>query len=172
MGDRDAPRDAVDCHVQIASHPIEGNQHAPVCSPLTYGTNPPSSGDHYGVWADYQTYGVPFPRGFWVHSLEHGAIVMTYNCTDGCADDVAYAQALIDSLPADCGSGARRVILTPDPELDVRFAASAWGFTLRADCFDRDAFASFIAEHYDHGPESTCAAGVDPTGGCSEPICP
>jgi len=37
--------------------------------------------------------------------------------------------------------------MLPDPDLDVRFAASAWGFTLKAACFDRDAFAS-RAEHF------------------------
>jgi hypothetical protein len=156
----------------VASHPIEGAQHVPICSPITYATNPPSSGDHYPSWADYRTYDRPILRGFWVHSLEHGAVVITYNCPGGCSAEVAAAQAFIDGLPTDCGPMARRVILTPDPDLDVRFAASAWGFTLRANCFDRDAFSSFFAAHYDHAPESICGGGTDPTELCGPSICP
>lgn len=144
----------------------------PICSPLIFATNPPSSGNHYAIWADYRTYARPILRGFWVHSLEHGAVVITYNCPGGCAEDVAAAQAFIDGLPADCGPMSRRVIMTPDPELDVRFAASAWGYTLRANCFDRDTFSSFYSAHYDHGPESICGGGTDPTELCGSSICP
>jgi hypothetical protein len=111
-------------------------------------------------------------RGFWVHSLEHGAVVITYRCREGCADEVAAAQAFVDGLPMDRGTMTRRVILAPDPELDVRFAASAWGYTLRASCFDRDAFSSFYDAHYDHAPESIVGGGTDPTELCGPSICP
>jgi hypothetical protein len=144
----------------------------PTCSPLTYGTNPPSSGNHYAIWADYRTYDRPILPGFWVHALEHGAMVITYNCPGGCPDEVAAAQSFVDGLPADCGAMARRVILAPDPLLDIRFAASAWGYTLRASCFDRDAFSSFYAAHYDHAPESICGGGTDPTELCGGSSCP
>jgi hypothetical protein len=169
-GDRDAR--PADCQATIASHPVEGVQHVPICSPLSYQTNPPSSGNHYPMWAAYQTYDRPFPRGFWVHSLEHGAVVITYNCPGGCADEVADVQAFIDGLPADCGDTARRVIMTPDPDLDVRFAASAWRYTLRANCFDRDAFSTFFTEHYDRAPESICGGGADPREICGPSMCP
>jgi hypothetical protein len=160
------------CDPVVAEHPSEGANHMPICSPLTFGTNPPSSGNHYPTWAAYQSYERAIARGFWVHSLEHGAVVITYNCPGGCPSEVAEAQAYIDSLPSDCGSTPRRIILTPDPELDVRFAASAWGFTLRANCFDRDAFAAFQDAHYGRGPESICGGGVDPTDMCGVSVCP
>ncbi|HMJ52543.1 MAG TPA: DUF3105 domain-containing protein [Polyangiaceae bacterium] len=161
-----------DCQATVAPSPIEGAQHVPICSPVVYATNPPSSGNHYPMWADYRTYDRPILRGFWVHSLEHGAVVISYNCPGGCAAEVASAQSFVDGLPADCGLMARRVILTPDPDLDVRFAASAWGFTLRANCFDRHAFADFFSAHYDHAPESICGGGTDPTELCGPSICP
>ena len=167
-----APPDHGDCHAEIAGHPIEGAQHMPLCSPLTYGTNPPSSGNHYPIWAAYQMYDRAIPRGFWVHSMEHGAVVFSYNCPGGCADEVAAVQAFIEGLPADCGANTRRVILTPDPDLDVRFAASAWGYTLRANCFDHDSFSAFFTEHYNHAPESICGGGTDPTEMCGPSACP
>lgn len=160
------------CQSTASEHLTEGALHVPVCSPVTYGTNPPSSGNHYPVWAEYKTYDLPIPRGFWVHSLEHGAMVITYNCPGGCATEVAAIQAFIQALPADCGSGTRRLILAPDPELDVRFAASAWLHTLRSNCFDRDAFQAFYDAHYNKAPEAVCGGGSDPTGMCGTPVCP
>ena len=170
--DPDGGSDPGHCRIVVGAHAIEGAQHMPLCSPLTYGTNPPSSGNHYAEWADYRAYERAIFRGFWVHSLEHGAMVITYNCPGGCPDEVAAARAFIDALPADCGPNSRRLILTPDPELDVRWAASTWGYTLRANCFDRDAFSAFYTEHYDHAPESICGGGTDPTELCGGAPCP
>jgi hypothetical protein len=148
---------------------IEGYQHLEPCTVVHYGTKPPSSGDHYAVWSNYKTYADAIPEGYWVHNLEHGAIVITYNCPSGCAADVAAAQQMIDALPIDpvctaLGEGVRsRVIMTPDPKLDVEFAASAWGWTLRARCFDPEVFRAFAVAHYGQGREPYCDNDVDVT---------
>ena len=111
------------------------------------------------------------PRGFWVHDLEHGAVVITYNCPGGCAAEVAQAQALIDSvIDSACVASTgtkRRIVMTPDPDLDVRWAASSWGWTLRASCFEPAVFQQFITEHYNHSPEDECSGYWDfqPDGG-------
>ena len=146
---------------------IEGFDHVPVCSSVTYRTKPPSSGNHYPIWAAYKTYATPIPEGFFVHNLEHGTVVLTYNCPNGCAADVAAAQAMIDALLTDPECAAqgsavrRRTLMTPDPNLDVPFAASAWGWTLRAKCFDPVVFESFATRHYNQGREDICADGDD-----------
>jgi hypothetical protein len=107
------------------------------------------------------TYSAPIPEGFWVHNMERGAVVLTYNCPNGCDTDVAAAQAWIDALPTDPVCGANRVVMTPDPNLDVEFAASAWRWTLRANCFDSTAFGAFYTAHYGGGRELICAGGDD-----------
>ncbi|MET0794785.1 MAG: DUF3105 domain-containing protein [Polyangiaceae bacterium] len=139
--------------------------HLTVCSAVDYLDNPPIGGDHYPVWAAFQSYSFAVPRGFWVHDLEHGAVVFSYNCPDGCSDEVATVQALIDALPEDplcAGTGTpRRVVLTPDPLLDVRWGLSAWGHTLRAECVDADRFRDFYLNHFGLGPEALCNAGSD-----------
>jgi hypothetical protein len=153
------------CNVVTQSATGLTQNHLSACSPIDYPENPPIGGDHYSVWAAFQTFSFVVPRGFWVHDLEHGAIVFTYNCPDGCADEVAQVQALIDALPVDplCdGMGvARRVVLTPDPLLDVRWGVSAWGHTLRADCVDGERFTQFYLNHFGLGPEVLCAPGSD-----------
>jgi len=155
--------DGNSCNVVVESQPNGGHLHTTDCAPVTYASNPPSSGTHYPDWAKYKTYSAPVPWGFLVHCLEHGAIDIVYNCPDGCPDEVAQAQALIDGLAPDPGCGApMKIVLAPAPDLDVRWAASAWTWTLRATCFDKQAFASFIAAYY-QGPdtEGACDGGLD-----------
>ena len=151
------------CSVDIASHEPDEALHVTECSHIDYSTNPPSSGMHYSVWAAYQTYDFPVPRGYWVHALEHGAVVFTYNCPDGCADEVAQVESLIASLPSDprCTPVGldHQVIITPDPLLDTRWAMSSWGKTLRATCIDEAAFQEFYESNSAFGPEDICGGG-------------
>jgi hypothetical protein len=172
----DGTVDGAQCTTTIAPHSDEGATHVSCMSEVSYQTEPPSSGNHYNCWAAYQTYSAPIPWGNLVHSLEHGAIVFVYNCPAGCAADVADMQAFIDGLPLDddCAPtlGKNRIILMPDPDpnLGVKFAASAWDWTLRADCFDPVAFRQFFDDHYDHGREVICSDGWQPADLCSD-IC-
>lgn len=152
------------CNVQPQSMSGLSRSHVSVCSELSYPDDPPAGGTHYSSWAAFGSYSFPVPRGFWVHDLEHGAVVYSYNCDDGCADEVARVQGLIDALPHDpaCPAApARRVLLTPDPLLDVRWGVSAWGATLRADCVDTERFRQFYLNHFALAPENSCNPGID-----------
>lgn len=165
--------DGAQCAAVIEQHPEEGFTHIYCTSPTNYQTDPPSSGNHYGCWPEYRTFDVPVPWGNLVHALEHGAVVIVYNCGDaGCPDEVAHAQAFIDAAPLDpaCGT-SRRVILAPDPTLEVRWAASAWTWTLRADCFDDAAFGQFYADHLGHGREAICGGGAPYANLCDGVTC-
>lgn len=154
---------STECNVMQDESPPSSAVHLPACSAISYDTDPPSGGDHYGTWAAFQSYDFAVPDGFLVHALEHGAVVFWYNCPGGCADEVATVEAFIASLPDDplCDpfDVPRRAILTPSATLGSRWAASSWGYSLKADCFDEAAFGAFYAEHYGEGPESLCNAG-------------
>jgi hypothetical protein len=151
--------DGGSCNAVIQMHADQGAAHVTCTTPTNYSSVPPSSGSHYPKWPLYQTYTSPIPWGNLVHALEHGAVVIVYNCPAGCDDEVGRAQALIDGVtdPA-CGT-SRRIILMPDPTLDVRFAATSWTWTLRADCFEEATFGGFIADHLGHGLEAVCPGG-------------
>jgi hypothetical protein len=155
-----------DCNAVEREYPLEYPLHTPeLCVDIDYSTNPPCTGTHYGTWPAYRVYDEAIPRGFWVHALEHGAVALTYSCTD-CEDEVALADALLADVGADpvCVAGgqpSRRTLLTPDPRLDARWAASSWGFTLTADCFEPEVFRAFIDAHRGHGPEGVCGDGLD-----------
>lgn len=146
----------------VASHPDEGSTHVAACSVTAYQTVPPSSGSHYPVWPVAKAYSQPVLWGFLMHALEHGAIVVGYNCPTGCDDEVAAVQAWMSGLTdPSCGDELARVILAPDPTLDVRWAASAWTWTLRACAFDVATFQQFFTEHYDQGKELICRSGSE-----------
>ena len=165
--------DGAQCAAVIAQHQEEGFNHIACTSATDYQTQPPSSGNHFGCWPEYRTFDVPVPWGNLVHALEHGAVVIVYNCGGaGCPDEVARAQAFIDALPLDptCG-GSHRVILAPDPTLPVRWAATAWTWTLQADCFDDTAFGQFYADHYGHGREDVCSGGAPYENLCDGALC-
>jgi hypothetical protein len=159
------------CNVDIVESPPASAVHRTQCTPIDYSTNPPSGGDHYAIWAAFQTYGYPVPVGFVVHALEHGAIALWYNCPGGCADEVSEVQAFIDSQAEDplCEdrSAVRRALLLPNPALPSRWAASAWGYALTADCFDEAEFGAFYTAHYGQAPEQLCNDGqVIPANAC------
>ena len=151
------------CNAIIVDHGLPSFQHLAPCTETSYDTNPPSGGNHYAIWAAFQTYDFPVQPGFIVHSLEHGAVAFWYNCPDGCADEVEEVQDFIDALPEDplCEgeATARRVILVPNPDLDSRWAASAWGWTLNAECFDDEVFGEFYESRSGLGREALCANG-------------
>lgn len=152
-----------DCSAVLRSYEGATATHLVECSNIIYATSPPVFGEHYPTWAAYKTYDFPVPLGFLVHDLEHGAVVIYYDCPDGCADEVATVQAFIDALPPDprCSEAVRvQVVLVPRPGLGSRWAASAWGRSLTADCFDSDIFGQFYAERVGQGPEDLCNQGA------------
>lgn len=158
------------CEVEITQHPLAPTVHVDECSPLSdenFTSNPPSSGNHYPRWAAYKSYDAPIPRGYSVHCMEHGAVILLYNCPEGCPEDVAALQKILDQLPEDpiCTDpeGPRhRTLLLPDPHIPSRFAASSWGWTLQAPCVDPPSFTAFIHDHYGKGTEDECKDGIDP----------
>ena len=157
------------CLVEIQQPPLMSSfDHVPVGTMVDWSTNPPSSGPHYPIWAAFQAYTTPVPRGYYVHDLEHGAIVFLYNCgSAGCPEVVSTFQAASDSLPDDpvCdqtgGPGVRvRTVITPDPLIPTKVAAVAWGWIYLADCADLPTLEQFAKAHYGQGREDLCNPGT------------
>ena len=57
-----------------------GREHTSDISGVEYNSNPPTSGRHFPVWAKTGTYNQVVSDGYLLHSLEHGYIVISYNC--------------------------------------------------------------------------------------------
>jgi len=141
----------------------------PSAGPIAWITNPPSSGPHYPNWARWGAWPA-VPRGYWVHSLEHGGVAYLYRCPMGTCDATRdQLVAMMNTIPTDraCmpsdASPARvRAVITPDNEIATPIAASAWGWLYRAECVDAASLRSFYERHAGRAPEDLCADGSYP----------
>jgi hypothetical protein len=113
----------------------------------------PASGNHWGSWAPWnKVYEKAIKRGFLLHNLEHGGIVLSYKCSS--SSDSAECKAERDQLVSFSNSlGFGRVIITPDPTQPQKFAIRAWRYAYTSDCFDETSAAAFAHAHVRHGRE-------------------
>jgi hypothetical protein len=142
---------------------LESGVHVEVGTPIVWKSNPPTSGRHFPAWAAWDRSYPELARGFWVHDLEHGGVVLLHRCTD-CAGVTAQLVEVARAAPLDpaCLAPVRnRVLVVADPLLPagVEVAASAWGAMYTASCFD-GSIAAFTAARLGRGPEDTCANGL------------
>lgn len=148
-----------------AVQPIEGLQEYPdvtfnhVESTVEYEPAPPVGGDHAPAWTNCGVYTEPVPNENTVHSMEHGAVWITYNPDIG--------QAEIDNL-TDLVGTRPYVLLSPYPDLDTPIAASAWGLQLTLDTADDARLVTFL-DKYIQGeqsrePGAPCSGGITPAG--------
>jgi hypothetical protein len=130
-----------------------------VDGPVEYEQSPPVGGNHNPVWTNCGVYTEPLPNENSVHSLEHGAVWITYNPDIG--------QAEIDKLTELVGTRSY-VLLSPYPDLDSPIAASAWGLQLKVDSADDARLGTFL-DKYIQGeqtrePGAACSGGITPAG--------
>lgn len=57
-----------------------GREHVDIGKTQSYNSNPPASGPHYTEWTRAGIYDSPGVDEYLVHSLEHGYIIISYNC--------------------------------------------------------------------------------------------
>jgi hypothetical protein len=125
---------------------------------IDYKESPPMGGAHNVAWQNCGIYGAPIHNEHAVHSLEHGAVWITYR----------------PDLPPDQVETLRRVaaddfmLLSPYPGLSSPVVASAWNHQLRLDGAADPRLRPFIDE-YKNNPQTTpefgapCAGGIATT---------
>lgn len=161
------------CDGELTLIANEKGIHVPVGSPVEWSTNPPATGMHYPVWAQWDREYAMLDRGFWVHNAEHGGIILLYRCDAGCPDVVASLRTSARAVAVDpkCEAPIRnRVILTADPLLPdgVQVAAVGWNRIYTASCFD-PYVDTFARESINRGPEDLCTEGASLNGTFIDP---
>jgi hypothetical protein len=134
---------------------IDGRKFNHVTTAVDYPQSPPAGGDHNAAWLNCGVYTEPVPNENAVHSLEHGAVWITYDPALP-AEDVATLQAFADNQSY--------VLVSPYEGLDTPVAISSWGYQLKVDSVDDERLPVFL-QKYLLNPELTevgapCSSGV------------
>jgi len=124
-----------------------------------YNSDPPTSGPH-GPAAAWGVHEDPVRKESAVHNMEHGGVVVWYNCAAGRPLLAAQCTALRDQLAAIVSPAADRglyVLMTPYADMEHRIALTAWRTLDSFDAFDGARVQAFIASfecRFD--PERAC----------------
>ena len=168
------------------AQPDMGNLHIAVGSDQHYAYCPPASGPHYnnpGIDG-------PIPAKFygpddgtrpegWIHNMEHGAVVILYNCKLGACD--AATQAALQAIPVGfpdspvCGvkAGVLAPVIARFDTMPTEFAAMVWDRVLYMNTLDVNEIKTFYATQGErYNPEPQCARpspspSAGPSGGPS-----
>lgn len=131
----------------------------PVDYEAKYGMNPPAGGDHSQIWLNCGVYTEPQSNVNAVHSLEHGAVWVTYN-PDTATDE--QVQQLVKSVPN------TYTIVSPYPDLPAPFVASAWGAQVKLDSPDDPRLGQFMDKYWKSAsapePGASCVGALDGPG--------
>lgn len=134
------------------------NESAHVDGRVVYDQTPPVGGPHNPAWLNCGVYTEQVPSENAVHSLEHGALWVTYDRSLS-ESDVAALRAKLPST---------YVILSPFASLPAPIVLSGWNTQLAVDDVDDSRIESFIEEYWQSGdvpePGAPCTGAVDGPG--------
>ena len=156
--------------------PDEGQAHVrafntdgtPTGARITYTTYPPASGTHYGdLVAPWGVYTAAQPlepdlaagtydlEGIYLHSLEHGGVVILYQCAAAeCATLEQKFTALYDKAAPPPGCPDAKIAVLPyDKTLPTPVVALAWAHQLNLSAFDEAALLRWYQRFVNRGPE-------------------
>jgi hypothetical protein len=128
--------------------------HDHVDGKVRYNRTPPAGGPHNDRWLNCGVYARPVKNESAVHSLEHGAVWITY------APQVAPAgvSRLRRFVRTHYEGRERYLILSPYPGLNEPVVASAWGAQLRLKGPADPRLAAFV-DHFEGGAQGGEAGG-------------
>lgn len=128
----------------------------------TYEIEPPAGGDHLSQWQTCTgiVYDAPIENGNAVHSLEHGAVWLTYDPEALSEDEIA---ALAEKI-----EGRDYSFMSPYPGQGSAVSLQAWGTQIQTDDPSDskiDEFLNFAIQNSDNLAEmnATCSGGVSTT---------
>ncbi len=148
-GGEDAEIEGVQTFANASEH-VEGT--------VDYEQTPPAGGPHNPAWLNCGVYTEQVPNENAVHSLEHGAVWITYDPSLSDAD----LETLRKFLPS------TYVILSPYDGLPSPIVLSGWNVQLEVDDADDPRIPAFLEEYWQNEnvpePGAFCTGAVDGPG--------
>ncbi len=128
---------------------------------VDYAQTPPVGGEHNPVWQNCGFYEEPVRDENAVHSLEHGAVWITYQ-PDIPQDEI--------ELLRDLAQSNSYILVSPYPDQDAPVVVTAWGIQQRLWSAEDPELEQFI-KIYGQDPKSAPAGGHSScTGGIGQPL--
>lgn len=132
---------------------------------LAYKSKPPMGGPHHPSWHNCGVFTEPIGDTHAVHSLEHGAVWITYEPRDVTAEEIAEL--------AETAERNGYVMVSPYPEQGSKIVLTAWNHQLRLDRLDQDMVRRFVAYFAKAvtapEPGAPCDGGIDSTADSDTP---
>jgi Protein of unknown function (DUF3105) len=132
--------------------PIQSRDHIAVGAPHpAYNSDPPTGGWHYDTPWDPGFYEQPVADEYLVHNLEHGHVVISYDCSKltDCEGTKAQIRQLLQR------SNNWKLVAVPRKNADAVIALTAWGWLEKLNGYDDTRMMAFINAWRDRGPEHT-----------------
>jgi hypothetical protein len=140
--------------------PVLSRNHIPVGQPHDpYNSEPPSSGDHYDTPAQAGFYDVAPVDEYLVHSMEHGYVIIWYNCDVYTGATCDQFKQQIKDIMGGAGvsavTGTLKLIAVPRAGQKAPIALSAWGHIDTPATYDPQEIKDFIKAYRDdaYAPE-------------------
>ena len=116
-----------------------------------YNSDPPTTGPHAPQPVAWGVQDEAPPKEMPVHNMEHGGVVIWYNCSGGegpldegqCQDLHGQLAGVTESAMAQ----GKLVLMVPYPDMDYRIALTAWRVLFTLDQFDGERVQAFIESY-------------------------
>lgn len=138
--------------------PDAGNHVAIGTDPGPFNSNPPTSGRHYGqsleagfYFEDSPEVLYDYPDGYLLHNLEHGYVILWYNCTLLDAPSCEQLKGQISTIMDDFNG--IKLIAFPDQTIESPLVMTSWGQIQEFDSFDEKLVDRFIRNNRNRSPE-------------------
>jgi hypothetical protein len=151
-GVKPAAGETVPIMTNAGNHVPEGQDPGP------FNSDPPTSGQHYGLPLDAGFYQetspeaqYDYPEGYLLHNLEHGYVIYWYSCTSLDESECTDLKDQIQDSMAD--NRWTKLIAFPRSSLEVPVVLTSWGQTLPMETFDAGQTRKFVSANRNRAPE-------------------
>jgi hypothetical protein len=134
--------------IQEAIHIESGESYEP------YNSDPPTSGYHYGTPMQPTNAGFfeeALPDENMVHSLEHGYVILWYDCTDMSDEECAALKDGIRDVIEQ--TETYKVVGMPREGMDTPIIAVSWGMMYKQETLNEEGLIAFVNANRERSPE-------------------
>jgi hypothetical protein len=128
--------------------PIAGAQHIEEGVEATdWNSDPPTSGQHFARWAQSGFYDEAIPDGYLVHAMEHGYIIVYFNCGAVSVDCDTFKSEIETAIAAagnDPNTNTIKLTAVPRPSMTNPITYASWGHLYKADLFVPDELVLYV----------------------------